>query len=275
MALLELERVDAHVAFDENQCRAAGAALAEKYRNADPFPHIVLDDFIEARTISQIREAFPDRGNKAFFDRDQERLKYQFHPRESESGLLRNLMAELNGEAFLTFLEEMTGIEGLVSDPYFVGGGMHETRRGGHLAVHADFNTHPKLQLQRRLNLIIYLNEDWDPQFGGNLELWDRQMKRCGQSVAPLAGRAVVFSTDLHSYHGHPDPLTCPEDRSRRSIATYYYTAFADGRGGVPERGTNFQKRPGKGERTDWATKKLHFINDWVPPALRRMLRRA
>ena len=89
------------------------------------------------------------------------------------------MFAELNGEAFLKFLEEMTGISGLIPDPYFVGGGMHETKRGGHLGVHADFNIHDKLKLERKLNLLIYLNEDWSPEFGGELELWDTGMRAC------------------------------------------------------------------------------------------------
>lgn len=274
MALLELNTVDSQVAFDKDQCRAAGESLAERYRSASPFPHIVIDDFIDHQLVGRLREAFPGSAGKTFFDRDSERLKYQYHPRESASGLLRNLMAELNGDSFLTFLESMTGISGLISDPYYLGGGMHETKRGGHLAVHADFNLHPKLKLQRRLNLLLYLNDDWDPSFGGNLELWDRDMKSCEQSIAPLAGRVVVFSTDLDSYHGHPDPLTCPDDRTRRSLATYYYTALDATDSLLPERGTNFQKRPGKNEATDWSTKRMHLVADWVPPAIRRMLRK-
>lgn len=137
-------------------------------------------------------------------------MKFQYNPLMTKSSAIRNLLAELNSEAFLCFLEEMTGIHGLVPDPYFEGGGLHETRRGGHLGVHADFNLHGKMKLQRRLNLIVYLNEPWDESFGGHLELWDSAMSSCQVKVAPVLGRAVVFSTDLDSFHGHPDPLNCP-----------------------------------------------------------------
>src|SRR4029077_6346348 len=109
----------------------------------------------------------------------------------------RNLFAELNSQAFLGFLEEMTGMRGLVSDPYYEGGGLHETKRGGHLGVHADFNAHDKLRLERKINLLIYLNEEWDPAYGGRLELWDRQMKDCAVRVEPVFGRAVIFNTAL------------------------------------------------------------------------------
>jgi len=217
---------------------------------------------------------FPDRTGKSYFDRDQERLKYQFNPGESSSGIVRNILSELNSQAFLSFLRELTGISGLISDPYFHGGGLHETCAGGHLGIHADFNIHREMKVERRLNLLIYLNEDWEPSFGGNLELWDQAMSARQLAVAPLLGRAVIFNTSLDSYHGHPDPLTCPPDRSRRSIATYYYTSLADAAGHVPIRTTNFRPRPHSGEKRDWKIAYQHWVNDWVPARLQRYARR-
>lgn len=274
MSLIELQDFGGYLAFDEAQCRTAGRALHSRYVNASPFPHIVLEDFMDADILRQVAHSYPHSDGKAFFDRDQERLKFQYLPQESSSPLVRNLLAELNGRPFLAFLEEMTGIRGLISDPYYSGGGLHETKRGGHLGVHADFNIHGDMKVQRRLNLLVYLNEDWDDSYGGKLELWDREMKACEVSVAPLLGRAVVFSTDLDSFHGHPDPLSCPPDRSRRSIATYYYTALPEGLTSVPQRTTTFKSRPGSGDRTDWEIRRHHFISDWVPPRLQRYARR-
>jgi hypothetical protein len=217
---------------------------------------------------------FPSNEGKEFFDRDQERFKFQYQPHESPSGLVRNLFAELNSQAFLGFLEEMTGIDGLISDPYFDGGGLHETKRGGHLGVHADFNVHERLKIERKLNLLVYLNEDWEDEYGGQLELWDQQMKNCVVKVKPVFGRAVIFNTALDSFHGHPDPLSCPPDRSRRSIATYYYSAPEEGLGALPKRTTNFQARPGSTDKSDWQIRRHHFVNDWVPPKLQRLAHR-
>ena len=186
---------------------------------------------------------------------------------------MRNLLAELNGEPFIAFLKEMTGIEGLVSDPYFNGGGLHETLAGGHLSVHADFNIHGETKLERRLNLLIYLNDDWSPEYGGELELWDKKMRAAAHSIAPVMARAVVFNTTLKSFHGQPNPLTCPPDRSRRSIATYYYTAVA-AKADMPVRTTTFQQRPGSGDRPDWQVRYLHLVEDWVPPRMQRLARR-
>jgi hypothetical protein len=273
MALLDLHDKDGYLHFDREQCVAAGKSLAGKYQNAAPFPHIVMDDFLDAGVLRSVVETFPDRDGRDYFDRAQERLKYQFDPNTVSSGRIRNLLAELNGEPFLAFLSEMTGIEHLISDPYFTGGGLHETLTGGHLSVHADFNVHTDMKVERRLNLLIYLNDDWPSEFGGQLELWDKKMRKAAVSVDPIMARAVVFNTTLQSFHGVPEPLTCPPDRSRRSIATYYYTAFPSEKT-APKRTTTFQTRPGTEDKVDWRVGYSHFVEDWVPKKMQRLARR-
>lgn len=271
MYTLELNGHDGALAFDEEKCAEAGHRFAQKYQSAEPYPHIAIDDFIPARVLRDLLEEFPDSAGKQYFDRNQERLKYQFHPQDC-GPRVRNFLAELNSQAFLSFLSAMTGINGLIADPYFFGGGLHETKRGGHLGVHTDFNIHSKMKVVRRLNLLIYLNDDWDETYGGELELWDRGMTACQHRISPVLGRAVIFNTDLNSFHGHPTPLTCPPERSRRSIATYYYTSPVDGLKALRERGTVFKSRPGSGDRTDWKIIMEHFKDDWTPPAVRRGL---
>lgn len=272
--MLHLHRINGYLALDTDECREFGRSLADRYRSAKPFPHIVIDDFLEPDILTDVLANFPSSDNKQFFDRDQERLKFQYQPQESASGLVRNLFAELNGQAFLGFLEEMTGLEGLVSDPYFAGGGLHETKRGGHLGVHADFNIHQQLNVERKLNLLVYLNKEWADEYGGQLELWDQQMRECVVKVKPVFGRAVIFNTALDSFHGHPEPLNCPADRSRRSIATYYYTAPEEGLASVPKRTTNFRARPDSADKSDWQIRRHHFVNDWVPPKLQSLAHR-
>ena len=272
--MLHFARINGYLALDPDECRKVGRSLAEKYQNASPFPHIVIDDFLEPEVLRAVLADFPSSDSKEFFDRDQERFKFQFQPHDSPSGLVRNLFAELNSQAFLCFLEELTGFRGLMSDPYFEGGGLHETKRGGHLGVHADFNIHQRLNVERKLNLLVYLNEDWEDDYGGQLELWDQQMKECAVRVKPVFGRAVIFNTALDSFHGHPDPLNCPPDRSRRSIATYYYSAPEEGVGALPKRTTNFRARPESTDKSDWQIRRHHFVNDWVPPKLQRLAHR-
>lgn len=270
MSVIMPHENDGYIHFDEEQCIAAGKALADQYQNAEPFQHIMIDDFLPPDLLRDLLSEFPDSSGKSYFDRSQERLKFQYPPREIAGRRLRNLVMELNSPPILKFLEAMTGIPALIADPYFEGGGLHEIKRGGHLGVHADFNIHKGMNVERRLNLLVYLNDDWEPDFGGNLELWDQEMKTCCHRIAPVIGRAVIFNTALDSFHGHPDPLNCPPERSRRSIATYYYTAGEAGVAALPDRTTVFKPRPATGDRPDRRVQLDHFMRDWVPPKLYR-----
>ncbi|QDH33876.1 2OG-Fe(II) oxygenase [Porphyrobacter sp. YT40] len=272
MSVLEFTDAGAGQLFlNEEQAREAGRKRADSYREASPFPHIVIDDFVSGDVLQKVIAEFPQPDAGLTFARAQEQKKTQYHPKDC-GPFTRQLLNELNSQAFLAFLQEMTGMKGLVADPYFTGGGLHETKNGGHLGVHADFNMHPKMKLQRRINLLIYLNENWDDSFGGHLELWDTEMKACQTKVSPVFGRAVMFNTDLDSYHGHPDPLACPPDRSRRSIATYYYTAYEGSEALAPKRTTAFKARPGTDDKPDLSVKLRHLMLDWTPPALHRKL---
>jgi Rps23 Pro-64 3,4-dihydroxylase Tpa1-like proline 4-hydroxylase len=274
MAILTPHERDGYIFFNEDECRAAGAALAARYQGAAPFPHIAMDDFLPADFLRGLLGEFPDSTGKSYFDRDQERLKFQFKPAEIPGHRLRNLVMELNSPAILAFLEAMTGIDGLIPDPHYHGGGLHETKRGGHLGVHADFNIHELMNVERRLNLLVYLNDEWPEDYGGDLEIWDQKMEKRYSKVLPVLSRAVVFNTALDSFHGQPDPVTCPPERSRRSIATYYYTADSARVKALPTRDTNFQPRPGSGDKRDLRVGFDHFLKDWVPPKLYRYVRR-
>jgi Rps23 Pro-64 3,4-dihydroxylase Tpa1-like proline 4-hydroxylase len=202
---------------------ATGAAT---YQAAEPFPHIVIDDFLPEDLLSEALAAFPDPETLKwikFDNRFEKKLAFSRVDRLPPS--LRDLLYFLNGPDVLVFLEKLTGIEHLISDPYYEGGGLHQIPPGGKLGIHADFNLHKEMNLDRRLNLLLYLNKDWAPEYGGNLELWDRKMKGCQRVVEPIFNRCVVFSTTSDAFHGHPHALTCPPDRTRKSVATYYYTA--------------------------------------------------
>lgn len=270
MALLDFAGTGGYKSFDFDQCSDAGQRLAADYRDAAPFPHVVMDDFLDIGLLRQVLAEFPDSATHNCFHRDQERLKYQYRPDQcaGDGDVTRMLFAELNSRAFLTFLSKLTGIEGLIPDPYHAGAGLHEIKAGGHLSIHADFPHHDVMKLDRRLNLLIYLNEDWDDAYGGALELWDKKMRKAVRTVPPVLGRAVIFNTARDTFHGHPDPLRCPPDRSRRSIATYYYTASPVARG--IERSTDFRPRPGTRDKRDWQTMLQHLKADWMPPILQR-----
>jgi len=208
------------------------AAWADQYRNNRPFPHIVVDNFMRGERLEEILDNLPAqnqpmkrRSNSVNLadGRPAQRYKKSYSDMEV-SFPVRQLIWQLNSGAFINWLEQITGIEGLLPDPVLNGAGVHVTDRGGLLRIHADFNRHPKYHLDRRINLLLYLNKDWDESYGGALELWDKTMTHCEKSVLPIAGRCVIFNTTSHSFHGHPDPVACPAHMSRRSIALYYYT---------------------------------------------------
>ncbi len=200
-------------------------AHREEYAKNQPFPHIVIDNFLPPETLEAVLGEFPKPGSidwQSFQTAAEKKLASKHEQQMGDA--TRTLLYQLNSSTFITFLEILTGIDGIIPDPHFEGGGLHQIERGGFLKVHADFNRHVKLNLDRRLNLLLYLNKDWKEEYGGHLELWDQNMTQCVKKILPIFNRCVVFNTTDFSYHGHPDPLTCPEGRTRKSLALYYYT---------------------------------------------------
>lgn len=223
------------------------AENAAAYQSADPFPHIVIDNFLPPEVLREVLVNFPDPKQLRWTSREnKEEVKLEFTKAEMMPPQARELLYFLNSPIVLNFLEQLTGVENLLPDPYFVGGGLHQIKTGGYLDVHADFNKYEKFDLDRRLNLLIYLNEDWKEEFGGHLELWDTSMTSCVKNILPIFNRCVVFTTTSDSYHGHPLPLACPPERTRKSLAVYYYTNGRPANEVNENHSTLFQKRPGK-----------------------------
>ena len=131
----------------------------------------------------------------------------------------------MNSQNFINFLQEITSIkEKLIPDKELNGGGLHEIKSGGYLKIHTDFNKHPNIDLDRRVNILIYLNKNWENDYGGDLQLWDKNMEKCEKKIFPFFNTMVIFSTNDFSNHGHPEPINCPKDISRKSIALYYFS---------------------------------------------------
>lgn len=273
MSILNPEVVNESVFFNRDECVKAGKDRLASYTEAQPFPHIVMDDFLSSDILKRVVTEFPERKDGRFADK-QSNLKTGYQLEAIESPYITNLLSGLNSVQFLQFLEEMTGIKGLLPDPYFVGGGLHETARGGHLSIHVDFNVHPRFMLQRRMNLIVFLNDNWEEEWGGNLELWNKDMESRAKSVSPVMGRAVVFNTDEGSYHGHPEPLNSPDTVFRRSLALYYYT-IPENPQSLKKRTTQFQVRPGSKDEVKRETRMRQIWHDLCPPLLRRKLQRS
>lgn len=215
------------------------------YQKNEPFPHIILDDFLMNAPVKEVAKRFPSPHDLKWWKYENilER-KLALDDLTQVHGIIRNLVYELMSKPFVTFLEHMTGIHGLIVDHTLNGGGLHQIVRGGKLDIHADYNYHPITKLDRRLNVLLYLNENWEPEWNGNLELWDKGMTQCVRSIEPIMNRLVVFSTTDDSFHGHPDPLMCPEFECRKSIALYYYTNGRPAHERSAPHSTIFKKRP-------------------------------
>jgi hypothetical protein len=214
--------------FDPAALAARARQQAAAYAAADPFPHAVFEDVLHAGVAAELERVFPRPEDDVGWDvygAEGFEKKMASSCEERLPPLLRRTLQELNTAPFIRFLERLTGIEGLIPDPMMLGGGIHLSRPGDLLGIHADFNWHPVLKLHRRINVLLYLNSGWEEAWGGELELWDSTASRCVRRIAPVANRMVVFNTRSDTFHGHPRPLACPEGVFRRSIAAYYYTA--------------------------------------------------
>jgi len=134
----------------------------------------------------------------------------------------KRIVDAMQGPEFVSKIAAITGIENLEADPYLHGAGLHASTRNGKLDVHLDYAIHPISKKERRVNIILYMNEFWDEAWGGALEFWDQTRSRCEVKITPKWNTAVVFKTSDLSYHGHPRPMQCPEGTWRKSLAVYY-----------------------------------------------------
>jgi Rps23 Pro-64 3,4-dihydroxylase Tpa1-like proline 4-hydroxylase len=194
------------------------------FQEAQPFPHLVFDYFLRPEVAEQLLADFDVSEHGWTYLHHINEKKKQLTNRERMQSTTLQVIDGLQTPEFIRTLEVVTGLDRLIPDPELEGSGMHETGRGGYLNMHVDFISHAvRRSWRRQLNLLVYLNHDWQDEYGGHLEFWTRKMENCAVRIAPKFNRCVVFQTSKISYHGYPKPLLCPEGRKRRSLALYYY----------------------------------------------------
>lgn len=226
-----MQRIPAFYFERESLARIA-ERQAESFRSARPFQHCVFEDFLPQEVFDLLVKEFPGPQDSAWelhgpgrtnWARDRTIAKLGTSDETRFGAFTRHFMAQLNSGVFLTFLEQLTGVKGILPDPTYNHCGLHSTGPGGRLMIHTDVNRHPLGNLMHQyLNLILYLNPGWEESYGGHLELWDDKRQPVHRYL-PKGNRAVLFNAGTRSLHGHPHPLTCPPDRRRNSIAVYYY----------------------------------------------------
>lgn len=221
----------------------------EAYKTAAPHAHVVFDDVFDPAILKNVLSEFETKKDSNWKEYDTKyEKKLQLSADESLGPNTRALINNLNSGSFLTFLEKLTGISGLLADPYLSGGGLHKIEPGGKLGIHVDFNRNDRLQVHRRINILVYLNEDWDDSYGGHFELWSDKLGTEKVKISPIFNRMAIFNTTATSFHGHPEPLACPPDRSRKSLALYYYTVEKDSLQSSKLHGTVFVNEKGQAD---------------------------
>ena len=200
----------------------------DEWNSKKPFRYFYVDDFLVSDWAEKILESYPKPDVK-WESTTYINQKNKFQKTTFEKNSIFNIVfEELNHPEFLALISKMTGIEDLIPDKKLFGGGLHQSIKGAFLDVHIDYNFHPETKLHRRLNLLVYMNKEWDDVFEGHLELWDMDKKKLLEKIAPIFNRMAMFETNEISWHGHPHKLKTPDGLSRKSMAAYYYTKERD-----------------------------------------------
>lgn len=217
--------------------------LARSFAKARPYRHVVLENFLEPSTAARAARSYPP------FDEMQTKFAGLVEARSMErrfervDPIYREIFEELHSARFVAWLSRLTGIANLQCDPTLNGAGLHQARDGGRHNVHADENIHGPTGLYQRVNVLVYLNEQWRPEWGGALELWDAEMKRCEATVAPAFNRCLIMEVHDRAFHGYP-PMRLPADVTRKSITCWFYAVDPHAQQSSEPHPTRFRLRP-------------------------------
>jgi Rps23 Pro-64 3,4-dihydroxylase Tpa1-like proline 4-hydroxylase len=209
--------------------------LKEKYNNALPFSYVIIDNFVKEEYVEKLYNEYPKITSEWHKYDNPLEVKYAYDNISQMPNSYKNFFYYLNSDNFINRLKEITNIPNLEYDPYLHGAGIHAMPNNGRLHMHLDYEKHPYSGKERRLNLIYFLNKEWDINWGGNLELWDNELLSTSINnkiledipnkkvhIEPIYNRAVFFKTNDISWHGIPEIIKCPDDKIRKSIACYW-----------------------------------------------------
>jgi Rps23 Pro-64 3,4-dihydroxylase Tpa1-like proline 4-hydroxylase len=261
-----------NVLADKIQLSSDIGVLRSTYRDAKPFPHVVIDNLFPERILDSLLAEMSQMRSEQWSNIEQDARERTARMRSAaEMGAAgQALLSIVHSAAFLYFLSEVVGIEQLLPDPYLQGAGYALMRRGDYFNVHADRNVAYDTGLTRRLAMIIFLNKSWSPQYHGRLELWSPDGKRCEASVEPLFNKTIIFEVAYPNFHGVPTPLACPSNRVRQSFITYYHTAGLKEQRDLKPHTSIFAPRFYGTNRVTLRS----VVRDLTPPLLARVIRR-
>jgi Rps23 Pro-64 3,4-dihydroxylase Tpa1-like proline 4-hydroxylase len=214
---------------------------------AKPFRYLIFDGVLDINKAKEVIAEYPsvNQGEWNGTTYVHQKNKFSMTKFGNEFPKLQQVFSELNSQEFLGLLSEITNIKDLLGDDDLFGGGLHQSITGAFLNVHVDFNMHETTKFHRRMNAIIFMNENWKDEYNGFLELWDMSKKVQIENIKPVFNRLVIFETNEVSYHGHPKPLASPEGVTRKSLAVYYYTKERPANEIAPEHNTKYVNTEG------------------------------
>ncbi len=202
--------------------------LNDEFVGTPPFPMIVLDDFLPeelARAMATETHDIPSHEWSEFTRKNshmQECINMAVCPVARDS-----FVAHMHSQAGMEWMTKLTGITDLIPDPYLVGAGYSRSYNGDFLGIHTDFNWNESLKLHRMLSLILYIEPDWQDEYGGDIIFKDFNNKKVIQRIPPKFNRCVIWRHHKRGFHGYPDPITCPADISRKTFRLFYYVSNA------------------------------------------------
>ena len=237
-----------------------------RMREAQPYPHLVVDGWFAPELLRGAREEFdlhPFHDGRDLDRRYENTIRSPRHPTLGPA--CQTYFAIVHSGWFLALLADVSGVPEPIADPSLHNGGLHESRRGGHFRIHADFEASACTGLRSEMVLLTYLNPGWDPAWGGALELWDTNGTTCVRRIEPELGRCVLMRNGPRHFHGHPTPLNAPEHQVRRSLVSYYYTSRI---------GVGAPRTDSRYLQVDRLDRLRRVARDLTPPLLWRGLRR-
>ena len=213
--------------FNEINQHYDPAALAVSHSVGLPVPYTIIDDFLPDelfKTLSFEVDFLQESDWTVFTNGTSLRKECRNF---TSTPRIQSMVYSFQGSTFLKWIEQVTGIDKLVADPHYRGGGITRVSRGNILGLHNDFNWNEQIRLTRRANIILYMNAEWDASWGGDLEFWDFDRTECLVKIEPRPNRLAIWNYDERLIHGHPHPLACPEHIARQNFIQFYYGSNA------------------------------------------------
>ena len=197
--------------------------------HTNPYKYCILTNFLKEDVYENIFNAFPEKPNEHFYKYyNPIEVKYALDKFDFIDDKIKNLFYALSHEKLIQKFKDTFKIDNLEYDPYLHGGGIHMHPKNGRLNMHLDYEKHPLMNKQRRLNIIFYVNKEWKQEWNGDTQLWDSDMKQCVVKSYPKFNTAIIFETSELSWHGVPEIISCPQNDYRKSIAYYYVSPLVN-----------------------------------------------